>query len=70
VWVECAGNSRKRYADAQGTHFQRWLPIDVARGAEVLLAFEMNGEPIPDSHDRIGFVFARVSAVSMPMLGI
>src|SRR5262249_23796525 len=93
VWLECAGNSRRRYApaaegnqwdeqavsnasltgvalrdlldrveikdeavevvatgadvDAKGTPFQRGLPIDVARQSEVMLAWEMNGEPIP-----------------------
>jgi DMSO/TMAO reductase YedYZ molybdopterin-dependent catalytic subunit len=93
VWLECAGNSRRRWdppgegnqwddqavsdarftgvslstvleqagveadaievvstgydRDAQGTPFQRGLPLDVARHPEVLLAFEMNGEPIP-----------------------
>lgn len=34
-------------ADDKGTHFQRGLPLDVARLPEVLLAYEMNGEPIP-----------------------
>jgi DMSO/TMAO reductase YedYZ molybdopterin-dependent catalytic subunit len=34
-------------ADANGTHFQRGLPLDVARRPEILLAYEMNGEPIP-----------------------
>ncbi|HEX8968112.1 MAG TPA: sulfite oxidase [Chloroflexota bacterium] len=33
--------------DGAGTPFQRSLPIDIARQAEVLLAYEMNGEPIP-----------------------
>jgi sulfane dehydrogenase subunit SoxC len=93
VWLECAGNSRRRFsppgegnqwddhavsnaqfkgarlsdildqvgieddaievvatgqdADAQGTPFQRGLPLEVARLPEVLLAYEMNGEPIP-----------------------
>jgi DMSO/TMAO reductase YedYZ molybdopterin-dependent catalytic subunit len=93
VWLECAGNSRKRWnppgegnqwddqaisnarftgvplatlldragveddavevvgtgydVDAEGTPFQRGLPIDVARDPSVLLAFAMNGEPIP-----------------------
>lgn len=94
VWLECAGNSRRRVtpaaegnqwddqavsdarftgvplatildragieddaievvgtgydADAQGTNFQRGLPLDVARNPSVLLAYAMNGEPIPD----------------------
>jgi DMSO/TMAO reductase YedYZ molybdopterin-dependent catalytic subunit len=93
VWMECAGNSRRRFdppgegnqwddqavsnarftgvplvsildkvgveddavdvvasgydVDANGTRFQRGLPLDVARQPEVLLAYEMNGEPIP-----------------------
>ena len=93
VWMECAGNSRRRFdppgegnqwdnqavsdarftgvplatildqaeveddaievvasgydADANGTPFQRGLPLDVARQPEVLLAYQMNGEPIP-----------------------
>jgi DMSO/TMAO reductase YedYZ molybdopterin-dependent catalytic subunit len=94
VWLECAGNSRKRWdppgdgnqwddqaiSDAHftgvplgvildeagveddaleivatgydpdaktGSHFQRGLPLDIARSPDVLLAFEMNGEPIP-----------------------
>jgi DMSO/TMAO reductase YedYZ molybdopterin-dependent catalytic subunit len=93
VWLECAGNSRRRYSpaaegnqwdeqavsnatftgvalralldraeieddavevvatgadvDARGTPFQRGLPIDVARQREVMLAWEMNGQPIP-----------------------
>jgi DMSO/TMAO reductase YedYZ molybdopterin-dependent catalytic subunit len=93
VWMECAGNSRRRVdplaegnqwddqavsearftgvplatvldqaevepdaievvatgydADATGTSFQRGLPLDVARSPGVLLAYEMNGEPIP-----------------------
>jgi sulfane dehydrogenase subunit SoxC len=33
--------------DAQGTPFQRGLPLDVARDPSVLLAYRMNGEPIP-----------------------
>ena len=89
VWLECAGNSRRRFDppgegnqwddqavsnavftgvplravleqvgveddaievvatgyDAES--FQRGLPLDVALSPEVLLAFEMNGEPIP-----------------------
>jgi DMSO/TMAO reductase YedYZ molybdopterin-dependent catalytic subunit len=93
VWLECAGNSRKRWSppgegnqwddqaisdarftgvplvtlldqagiesdavevvasghdhDAAGTPFQRGLPLDVARNPYVLLAYAMNGEPIP-----------------------
>jgi DMSO/TMAO reductase YedYZ molybdopterin-dependent catalytic subunit len=89
VWLECAGNSRRRFdppgegnqwdeqavSDAvfkgvslstmldgvgleddalevvatggDSTAFQRSLPLDVARRPEVLLAWEMNGEPIP-----------------------
>jgi len=93
VWLECAGNSRKRWnppgegnqwddqaisdarftgvplatildrcgveddavevvatgydVDANGTHFQRGLPLDVARDPGVLLAYAMNGEPVP-----------------------
>lgn len=93
MWLECAGNSRKRFdppgegnqwddqaisnavfkgvslsvlldgarveddaievvfsghdKDAQGTPFQRGLPLDVARQPEVVLAYEMNGQPIP-----------------------
>ena len=93
IWLECAGNSRRRFdppgegnqwddqavsnavftgvplralldeagveddaievvttgydADAAGTPFQRGLPLEVARRPEVVLAFEMNGEPIP-----------------------
>lgn len=96
VWLECAGNSRKRWnppgegnqwddqavsdarftgvplstildqagvesdavevvatgydADPEGTPFQRGLPIDVARSGEVLLAYAMNGEPIPSAN--------------------
>lgn len=37
-------------ADAQGTNFQRGLPLEVARRPEVLLAYEMNGEPIPPAN--------------------
>jgi DMSO/TMAO reductase YedYZ molybdopterin-dependent catalytic subunit len=33
--------------DGNGTHFQRGLPLDVARDPSVLLAYEMNGQPIP-----------------------
>jgi DMSO/TMAO reductase YedYZ molybdopterin-dependent catalytic subunit len=33
--------------DANGTPFQRGLPLDVARDAGVILAYEMNGQPIP-----------------------
>jgi DMSO/TMAO reductase YedYZ molybdopterin-dependent catalytic subunit len=33
--------------DAEGTPFQRSLPLEVGRLPEVLLAYEMNGEPIP-----------------------
>jgi DMSO/TMAO reductase YedYZ molybdopterin-dependent catalytic subunit len=33
--------------DANGTHFQRGLPLEVARDPGVLLAYEMNGQPIP-----------------------
>jgi DMSO/TMAO reductase YedYZ molybdopterin-dependent catalytic subunit len=93
LWLECAGNSRKRWSppgegnqwddqaisnarftgvplvtlldqagiepdavevvfsgydrDAQGTPFQRSLPLDVARDESVLLAYAMNGEAIP-----------------------
>lgn len=89
VWLECAGNSRRRFEppgegnqwDEQAVSnavftgvplrvvleqvgveddaievvatgydaesFQRGLPLDVARSPEVVLAFEMNGEPIP-----------------------
>ena len=96
VWLECAGNSRKRWSppgegnqwddqaisdarftgvplarildqvgveddaievvatgydvDAEGTAFQRGLPLDVARSGEVLLAYAMNGEPIPSAN--------------------
>ena len=89
VWLECAGNSRRRF-DPPGegnqwddqavsnavftgvplqavleqvgveddaievvatgydaASFQRGLPLDVALSPEVLVAFEMNGEPIP-----------------------
>jgi DMSO/TMAO reductase YedYZ molybdopterin-dependent catalytic subunit len=31
-------------------HFERSLPISDARGAEVLLAYAMNGEPLPVQH--------------------
>jgi DMSO/TMAO reductase YedYZ molybdopterin-dependent catalytic subunit len=34
-------------ADADSTKFQRGLPLEVARRPEVMLAYEMNGEPIP-----------------------
>ncbi len=34
-------------ADASGTPFQRSMPMNVAGRPEVLLAYEMNGEPIP-----------------------
>jgi DMSO/TMAO reductase YedYZ molybdopterin-dependent catalytic subunit len=93
VWLECAGNSRKRWdppgegnqwddqaisnarftgvplasvldeagveddavevvgtgydVDGAGTPFQRGLPIEVARGGEVMLVYAMNGQPIP-----------------------
>jgi DMSO/TMAO reductase YedYZ molybdopterin-dependent catalytic subunit len=93
AWLECAGNSRRRFdppgegnqwddqavsdarftgvplatvldqagveddavevvatgydADADGTHFQRGLSLDAARDESVLLAYAMNGEPIP-----------------------
>ena len=93
VWLECAGNSRKRWnppgegnqwddqaisdarftgvplatlleragmeddaievvatgydVDGSGIHFQRGLPLEVARDSGVLLAYEMNGQPIP-----------------------
>ena len=89
VWLECAGNSRRRFVppgegnqwdeqavsnavftgvplrtllDQAGVEhdaievvttgydadsFQRGLPLDVALSPEVVLAFEMNGEPIP-----------------------
>jgi DMSO/TMAO reductase YedYZ molybdopterin-dependent catalytic subunit len=93
TWLECAGNSRRRFdppgegnqwddqavsnarftgvslatllaqvgveadavevvatgydTDDKGTPFQRGLPLEVALRPEVLLAFEMNGEPIP-----------------------
>jgi DMSO/TMAO reductase YedYZ molybdopterin-dependent catalytic subunit len=93
VWLECAGNSRRRWdppgegnqwddqavsdarftgvplvtlleqagveddavevvatgydRDAEGTPFQRGLPLAVARDPGVLLAFAMNGAPIP-----------------------
>jgi DMSO/TMAO reductase YedYZ molybdopterin-dependent catalytic subunit len=33
--------------DGNGTHFQRGLPLEVARDAGVLLAYEMNSQPIP-----------------------
>lgn len=33
--------------DAKQTPFQRSLPLDVARDSSVLLAYQMNGEPIP-----------------------
>jgi DMSO/TMAO reductase YedYZ molybdopterin-dependent catalytic subunit len=89
VWLECAGNSRRRFdppgegnqwddqavsnarftgvalrtlleyagvledavelvaTGADNETFQRSLPLDVARGPDVLLAWQMNGEPIP-----------------------
>jgi DMSO/TMAO reductase YedYZ molybdopterin-dependent catalytic subunit len=93
VWLECAGNSRKRWnppgegnqwddqaisdarftgvplatileragveddaievvatgydVDANGTHFQRGLPLEVARDPGVLLVYAMNDQPIP-----------------------
>jgi DMSO/TMAO reductase YedYZ molybdopterin-dependent catalytic subunit len=93
VWLECAGNSRKRWnppgegnqwddqaisdarftgvplatvleqagvekdaievvatgydVDARGAHFQRGLPLDVARDPRVLLVYAMNDQPIP-----------------------
>jgi DMSO/TMAO reductase YedYZ molybdopterin-dependent catalytic subunit len=96
IWMECAGNSRRRFdpegegnqwddqavsdarftgvplatvleqagvehdavevvgtgydADAQGTHFQRGLPLSVARDPSVLLAYAMNGEPLLQPH--------------------
>jgi DMSO/TMAO reductase YedYZ molybdopterin-dependent catalytic subunit len=96
VWLECAGNSRKRWnppgegnqwddqavsdarftgvplatvldqaglesdavevvasgydRDGEGTPFQRGLPLDVARDPAVLLAYAMNGEPIPSAN--------------------
>ena len=92
VWLECAGNSRRRFDppgegnqwDEQAVSnavftgvplrtlleqagveddaievvttgydadsFQRGLPLEVALSPEVLLAFEMNGEPIPWPH--------------------
>jgi sulfite oxidase len=43
VEVVFSGHDR----DDKGTPFQRGLPIDVARNATVLLAYAMNGEPIP-----------------------
>ncbi len=33
--------------DAKGVHFQRGLPLSVARDPAALLAYEMNGQPIP-----------------------
>jgi DMSO/TMAO reductase YedYZ molybdopterin-dependent catalytic subunit len=33
--------------DATGTHFQRGLPLGVARDPSVLLVYEMNGQPVP-----------------------
>ncbi|MBV8718462.1 MAG: sulfite oxidase [Chloroflexi bacterium] len=36
--------------DADGTPFQRGLPLEVARDPSVFLAYEMNGEPIPASN--------------------
>jgi DMSO/TMAO reductase YedYZ molybdopterin-dependent catalytic subunit len=36
--------------DAQGTPFQRSLPLDVARKSEVILAYAMNDEPIPSAN--------------------
>lgn len=33
--------------DGSGTPFQRGLPIDVARNGDVMLAYAMNGQPIP-----------------------
>jgi DMSO/TMAO reductase YedYZ molybdopterin-dependent catalytic subunit len=96
VWLECAGNSRKRWdppgegnqwddqaisdarftgvplvnlleqagvesdaveivasgydRDGQGTPFQRGLPLEVARDPSVVLAYAMNGEPIPSAN--------------------
>lgn len=89
VWLECAGNSRRRFdppgegnqwddqavsnaafkgvslstvldhvgvledaievvaSGADATNFQRSLPLEVALRPEVILAWEMNGEPIP-----------------------
>jgi sulfite oxidase len=89
VWLECAGNSRRRFqppgegnqwddqavsnavfkgvslsvvldrvgvrdaaievvaTGADAANFQRSLPLEVALRPEVLLAWEMNGEPIP-----------------------
>jgi len=34
-------------ADAKGTPFQRGLPLEIARKPGVLLAYAMNGQPIP-----------------------
>jgi DMSO/TMAO reductase YedYZ molybdopterin-dependent catalytic subunit len=92
VWLECAGNSRRRFdppgegnqwddqavsnavftgvslsavldqvtflddaieivaTGADSATFQRSLPIEVARQPEILLAWEMNGEPIPQAN--------------------
>jgi len=89
VWLECAGNSRRRFdppgegnqwdeqavsnavftgvslsavldrvgleddalevlaTGGDSTAFQRSLPLDMARRPEVVLAWQMNGEPIP-----------------------
>jgi DMSO/TMAO reductase YedYZ molybdopterin-dependent catalytic subunit len=88
MWLECAGNSRRRWhpqgegnqwddqavsdalftgvplrtlldqaqveddaiemvATGTDASFQRGLPVEVARRPDVLLAYEMNGEPIP-----------------------
>ena len=36
--------------DGDGTPFQRGLPLDVVRSGDVLLAYLMNGEPIPSAN--------------------
>lgn len=51
AWVRFAGADAGRHKEAgRWVHFERALPLEAARDPSVLLAFNMNGEPLPHKH--------------------
>ncbi|HYG58032.1 MAG TPA: sulfite oxidase [Symbiobacteriaceae bacterium] len=51
TWVRFSGADAGRFKETgQWVHFERALPLAQALDAGVLLAYEMNGEPLPMAH--------------------
>ena len=45
-----AGDVSKPSRPAKPFHFARSVPLDIARNGGILLAYKMNGQPLPESH--------------------